>query len=488
VVLHSLYVDAGAVDRGKCGKPVARHIRGVSSNVVSRVAGVIGVLLTLGCALPPPKPVLIYVPPSVTLDAGGTVRRPPGVVSNSRTFWEAMASLDTGYVTRHQVTDAQLAFARALGLIMTGRTDDAALALDRLRRQSADSLVNAASRVLVTAMLQYHDNWSMLAGLSPGVRRDSADIDDRSRANVEAWAAAFRNVPAKQISFPTSAVSVELLLSPSGAPMIPVSINGTVRMFWLDTGSSMSIVASDVAADVGVKALVNDTLEIVTATGRVPATPGSIARLQLGGLNISNVTAMIVATELMQVRLGDGTDLRMAVRIDGVIGFDIISRLDMRIDYVNRRVTMARPERVNPPPGGRNLFWVGTPIVRLVTSKGIPLHFNLDTGAQETYSTDGLLLKTKARTFQGERRLVGGLAGLTIVHGRFVDELRVTTGGRRLLLRKLLVFAPAYSTFVGLDGVLGSDVGRSGVVRIDATNGIFALEPQPYDRGLRIKS
>jgi hypothetical protein len=111
-----------------------------------------------------------------------------------------------------------------------------------------------------------------------------------------------------------------------------------------------------------------------------------------------------------------------------------------------------------------------------VTSKGIPLHFNLDTGAQETYSTDGLVVKTRARTFRGERRLIGGLAGLTVIHGRFVDELRATMGGQALVLRKLMVFAPAFSSFVRLDGILGSDVGKSGTVRIDATNGLFLLE------------
>ena len=125
--------------------------------------------------------------------------------------------------------------------------------------------------------------------------------------------------------------------------------------------------------------------------------------------------------------------------------------------------------------------------MRLVTSKGVPLHFNLDTGAQETYSTDGLLIKTKPRVIRGERRLVGGFAGVKIVHGRFVDELRATMGGQALVLRKLMVFAPSFSSFVILDGILGSDVGKHGVVRIDATNGLFQLEPAP-SRGLRTSS
>ena len=36
--------------------------------------------------------------------------------------------------------------------------------------------------------------------------------------------------------------------------------------------------------------------------------------------------------------------------------------------------------------------------------------------------------------------------------------------------------------------VLGSDVGKTGTVRIDATNGLFLLESQRYDSGLKIKS
>ncbi|MEO8575952.1 MAG: hypothetical protein ABI556_04595, partial [Gemmatimonadales bacterium] len=72
--------------------------------------------------------------------------------------------------------------------------------------------------------------------------------------------------------------------------------------------------------------------------------------------------------------------------------------------------------------------------------------------------------------------------------GRFVDEVRLTMAGQPLVFRKLLVFAPAFSTFVSLDGVLGSDIGRSGIVRIDATNGLFVLEAQRRPLGLRPRS
>jgi hypothetical protein len=79
--------------------------------------------------------------------------------------------------------------------------------------------------------------------------------------------------------------------------------------------------------------------------------------------------------------------------------------------------------------------------------------------------------------------LIGGLAGVTSAHGRFVDELRANMGGQAMVLRKLMIFIPQVSSFVALDGILGSDIGKGGVVRIDATNGLFVIESAR--RGLR---
>jgi hypothetical protein len=338
----------------------------------------------------------------------------------------------------------------------------------------------------MTAMLQFQDKWKRLSELEPGARRDTSAHQEHDKADVESWAKAFKTVATRELSFPKEPVSLPLLISASGIPMIPVSINGRERILWLDTGSSMSIIASDVAQECAVAPLVKDTLEVATTTGRVSALPASIAHLSLGGIDVRNATAMIVDADLMMVRLGDGKE-DVSVKIDGVIGFDIMSRLNIRIDYVNNRVTFSKPDqKVKLPPNGRNLFWIGSPVVRLVSSSGVPLHFHLDTGAQETYSTEGLVRKTRSRTFAGERKLIGGFSGLTVVHGRFIDEVHVSMAGQRLAFKRMLVLSPAFSSFVALDGVLGSDIGKGGIVRIDATNGLFVLEPRP--RSLRPRS
>jgi len=56
-----------------------------------------------------------------------------------------------------------------------------------------------------------------------------------------------------------------------------------------------------------------------------------------------------------------------------------------------------------------------------------------------------------------------------------LPDLRVWVRGYPILFRGAVVRAPVYQVLASLDGVLGGDVWNSGIVRIDMTNGIFAI-------------
>lgn len=429
------------------------------------------------------KPVELTTVAIVSLDT--TSARASSVRSSpAKTFWAAMTSLDPDYARTHSVNNDERQFANALRTVMAGDVDEAELLLDSLARHAADSIVRSASHILLTATLQYQDKWRELAEIVPprSLSADSTTKDDR--AGVERWAGAFKNVPRRQISFASTVVTLPLSISAAGTPMIQVVINGKPKQFWLDTGSSMSIVASDVADECGVKALVPDTLEVVTTTGRVPARPAAIQRLELGGVSIRSATAMIVSSVLMEIR-SRMDEPGPPVKIDGIVGFDIISQLDVQVDYRNGVVRLRRPQKSLTPSTQRNFFWVGTPIVRLVSQRGLPLHFGLDTGAQETYAMDRLINKVQVRTFLGDRKRIGGFAGLKEFRGRFIPDMRVSVGETNLIFQKLLVFTPAVSSFVALDGVLGSDAAKAGVMRIDAMNGVFSVTRQLPDQVTR---
>ena len=442
----------------------------------------IAALVLVGASACASKPVEVKTGVIVTLDTtrrgAARIRKP----APAKSFWIAMTNLDPDYVLTHLVAADEREFAGALRLVMSGSPDEAELVLDSLGRHAGDSIVRSASHILLTAALQYQDKWKELAEISPHTlgEKDQVDTD---RAGVELWALAFKSVPERTLTFPDGSVVVPLAISAAGTPVIPVQINGKQKHFWLDTGSSMSIISSDIAVECSVEPLVSDTLEVATTTGRVAARPAAIRKIDIGGLSISNSTAMIVASGLMEVRVGDLQGPTTA-KIDGIIGFDIIRRLKVEVDYTNGSVRLSKPVQSKKPPQ-RNFFWVGTPIVRVASSSGVPLHFGLDTGAQETYATERLLDKVRVRTFVGERKGIGGFAGFKEFRGRFIADVRLGLRGKTLLFQKLLVFAPSVTTFITLDGVLGSDIGKTGVVQIDATNGMFSIDAPPVNGTIR---
>jgi hypothetical protein len=127
------------------------------------------------------------------------------------------------------------------------------------------------------------------------------------------------------------------------------------------------------------------------------------------------------------------------------------------------------------------MFWVGLPVVRIVSNDGLPLHFGLDTGAQLTFVTETLLDKLQIEVARVESRRVGGLGGEVSLRAPVLPDLLVRVKGFPVIFKGAVVRAPVYQVLASLDGVLGGDVWNSGIVRIDMTNGIFAIRRRGPD-------
>ncbi|HET6760734.1 MAG TPA: aspartyl protease family protein [Gemmatimonadaceae bacterium] len=399
--------------------------------------------------------------------------RPPRRVS----YWEALAELHPVEAIAAARTESEKAFAEALLSLMAGDLEKAEREFSRLRGSATDSVLRAGSRVIYTATLQYQEKWPALAALKNEPLQPNADRTDK--ASIERWAAAFEKLPEKTLAFRAQSIVLPMLVSAVGTPLVPVRIGDNQYNFWLDTGSSMTMLASDVALDLNIAPLVPDTLEIVTSTGRVKAHPALLPRLQIGQLVVRNAPTMIVDESQMQMREPKPIGLSPRVKIDGIIGFDIIRQLDLEVDYSEGTLRLRNPA-TSRRESDRNMFWVGLPVVRLTSGDGVPLQFALDTGAQQTFVTETLLDKLQLRAARVESRRVGGLGGEISLRAPVLPDVRLFVRGFPILFRSAVVRAPVYQVLAALDGVLGADVWNSGVVRIDMTNGIFAVRrPRP---------
>ena len=394
-------------------------------------------------------------------------------------YWEALAELHPADAVAAARTPSETEFAEALGNLMAGDIETAEVRFGKLRTSASDSVIRAGSRVVYTATLQYQEKWQTLAALKSEPLQPFADVHDL--ASIELWADAFKNVPAKVFTFRSSTGRLQMSISAVGTPLVPVKIQKRDYNFWLDTGSSLTMLASDVAGDLGITPLVKDTLEIVTSTGRVRAQPALIPQLVVGPLEVDNAPTMIVNETMMQMREPRPSGPTSPVKIDGIIGFDIIRQLDMELDYGNGILRLRNPAS-SRPDADRNMFWVGLPVIRIMSTDGIPLHFGLDTGAQLTFVTETLLDKLQLQPARMESRRVGGLGGEVSLRAPVLPDLKVLVRGFPILFRGAFVRAPVYQVLASLDGVLGGDVWNSGIVRIDMTNGVFAIRrPRPYE-------
>ena len=387
-------------------------------------------------------------------------------------YWEALSDLHPNDAIDAARTSAEREFAEALGDLMSGNIETAEGRFAKLRQNASDSIIRAGSRVVYTATLQYQEKWQILSALK---KEQVQKTEQHDKASIELWADAFSNVPAKKFTFRSSQSRVLMSMSAVGTPLIPVKIGGKEYNFWLDTGSSLTMLASDVAHDLNIQPLVSDTLEIVTSTGRVKAQPVLIPQLQVGPLVVDYAPSMIVDQAMMQMREPESMMLAKQVKIDGIIGFDIIRQLDLELDY-GEGVIKLRDPSTSRPDNDRNMFWVGLPVIRMSSVDGLPLHFGLDTGAQVTFVTETLLDKLQLTPARVESRRVGGLGGEVSMRAPVMPDVRLLVRGYPLIFRGAAVRAPVYQVLASLDGVLGGDIWNSGVVRIDMTNGVFAIK------------
>lgn len=415
----------------------------------------------VGCALP--------------AVAGGAGSGLPPELEEDRelAFWTAVGELELVRATRIAPGPEHADFARGMRLVVDGRMDEAEQRFAPLAAGAADSLLRSASRVALSSIFGHDGRWQALHDLStsPSVRPVKMD---QGRAGIEAWSAAMRLAPEPEYRISATPGLLHFEVTGTGTPVVPVEVNGRVRHFWLDTGTSLTLLASDVAAEAGLRPLALDTLEIVTTVGRIPALPAVVERLRLGPMEAVGHPVAVVPERDLTILESVEPGRTERVKIDGVIGMDLLRRLNVVIDFPTGVAILGRP-RAERDGHRRNLFWLGYPVVRAEGPGGTPLYFGLDTGADSTFVTRNLLRKLPSRLLAKRTRYLAGFGGDTLVRTPVLSGLSLKAAGKSFVLRGAMVHDSRRLMLFELDGILAADLGAGHRVRIDMTNGIFEI-------------
>lgn len=381
--------------------------------------------------------------------------------------WEVIRGFDfetareSGWERRHPE------FVRALRHVLDGRFDEADRLFSALVSNPGDSIEALHAAVCRADALMQQSKWLEIAE-SKGRAAEGPGIAD-AIALAGAWAGA----EPETFSFPESPIDLPARIGLPGTPEIEVSVNGVRKRFLVDTGAGFTVIASDFAEAAGVRPAGDGKAEAGTSTrARVGIRPAVIGEMKLGGLTIRNHPCIIIDSRDLQIKL---LGFIRILKIDGIIGWNAISRMDMTLDYGRKRVVIRKPV----PSGGaeRNFFWLGYPIVKASTASGLPFHFGLDTGANRTHLSEAALSKIDTAGVKMKKTRTGGAGGR--IETRMEPEIPsagFNFDGSAVTFRGIRCGKVDFGTFFILDGILGSDAAKGGVMRLDFTNGRFELD------------
>jgi hypothetical protein len=412
---------------------------------ILRGAAAAGLLLALaGCLRPAAAPTRLTAVPATP--------PAPAERSYSATLAEAARSLDTLYVPAPGAEEAVLSALRDL---RHGRME---AALQRLLPVAGGADAAAApARDAVGQLLLHFGRWDALAGASEAAGPLFAAF---ARAAPERW------------EYPEAPVMLPLDLTPVGTPVVEVLVNGHARRFWIDTGAGLTVLSSTLAAEVGIRAG-EGAGRAGTGTSRsVAARPAVIDELRLGAITVRNHPAIVLDAGDLALRV-PGTLARL--RIDGILGWPLLARLDLTLDHVGRRVVLREPHP--RPTAERNLFWLGYPVVAARAENGRELLLGLDTGASASSLSARFLSAAGVEATGTRARRVGSAGGYERVTVQTLREATLLVDGWRVHLTGVDVAAEHVGGALDLHGVVGSDLVGLGAVRIDFLNGRFDFLP-----------
>lgn len=406
----------------------------------------------------------------------------------SRYFWDAIGVLDVGTAERVASSIDERTFAVSLGTLLGGDPDAAAVGFAALQSETRDAALRSRARVGLTMALTWRSDWAGISRL--GQDPDSSELanfDQRAlQAGVERWARAFGAVQPAVLSVPDEPITLPLRRSAFGTPLVTVTVNGHPHEFWFDTGASMTIISADVALEAGIGLLSRDSLALSVVSGHIDARAVYIDSLAIGSMRVRGLSAAVVNSGVLRLDQRVVNGVTTPVPIAGVIGTDLIRYMDVVINAGDETITIRKPRPVKN--AARNLFWVGYPIVRLVTRDGQPAVFGLDTGAEGSFITTTLLRKLPRTPVARRRNTLSGLGNEKEHTDWVARELKLSDGDYAIDLKNAPIAAERRWTFVDVDGVIGSDVALATRLHLDFTNGIFDVrEGRPRDRGIEVK-
>lgn len=262
--------------------------------------------------------------------------------------------------------------------------------------------------------------------------------------------------------------------------LVRVAVNGVEGLhFLLDTGASVSVINQTLVAELGLERR-GRLVEVIGAAGRAEASFTRVDSIAMPGLELVNQRLLAVDLDPFLPYVGH--------RVDGILGYDFISRFVLKIDYESQTLSAYRPSAFRYTGEGEvlNIELLGNlPVIEGLVEDEHGGRFLLDTGASAAlvlhreFIEEYQLLRGKRdrrEVFSGGvggvvRQISAHLAAFGIGRYRFPDlpalfSLERTGSGRERRTR--------------VSGKIGATLLNHFTIYLDYSRGRVVLEPNRF--------
>lgn len=277
------------------------------------------------------------------------------------------------------------------------------------------------------------------------------------------------NFPAMKIkrSFEDS----ELILKRSklGMYTAKIKVNGFECKVMIDTGAEISVFADNFLESIDIYWNVEDDIEVSSFNDtKDNMNVALVNNLQIGEVEISNCSVLVIGSnKLIFKPLGINI-----FEINGIIGWDILSKLDFEIDYRNRLFTvLCNSEEESGTPMITSSF----PSILLSSTDNKPIVVGLDTGARKSWISEKTIDKFDLQVLGEKDKNIFGAHGKERVSLKIIKSFEVLWDGR---LISFLNVRTGYTGFLNgyeYDCVVGNDLLNSYSIRVINSKSICRL-------------
>jgi len=248
-------------------------------------------------------------------------------------------------------------------------------------------------------------------------------------------------------------------------PILTVEINGVNIDLLIDTGALLTTISQSVAELCGVPVDGNTTEADGSAGNSFQVQLSNINEIKVGNLTYKNKQCIVIPDAALYF-----AGVNEGLQINGTIGWEIIKLLHWEIDYINRRVSLRKPQSKDVV---KNMCCDFYPMTKITLDNNVDITVGLDTGATDSFfGKEAIGLFPNAIESKRTPRGADATVGMEEA-GYSLPELRFCHGDTEIKLNKAFMYKDrGYSytkTFI-TPGTLGSDIASNGVLVIDYMN------------------